>query len=162
MHHSSGNTLPLVGRPWGFNHWAPQSVGEPTSWWLDADSDTFRGVRCTHQPSPWIGDYGWFLLRPFLGATGDDWLGVTTYRAAGALRPYALDLTAGPFGVRVQLAAAEHSAVLRVTFPASVPANKRRVCALVPRGNVKEDVDEKRAKATGRPTGECHASGAGG
>lgn len=22
---STGNTLPLVGRPWGFNHWSPQT-----------------------------------------------------------------------------------------------------------------------------------------
>jgi hypothetical protein len=29
---SEGNTLPLLGRPWGFNHWAPQTsdqVGKP-------------------------------------------------------------------------------------------------------------------------------------
>jgi len=34
---STGNTLPLVGRPWGFNHWAPQTKDgsrNTGSWWF--------------------------------------------------------------------------------------------------------------------------------
>ena len=34
---STGNTLPLVGRPWGFNHWSPQTreEGRAGSWWFN-------------------------------------------------------------------------------------------------------------------------------
>jgi putative alpha-1,2-mannosidase len=40
---STGNTLPLVGRPWGFNHWAPQTrdTGRNTgSWWFKGPTFT--------------------------------------------------------------------------------------------------------------------------
>ena len=40
---STGNTLPLVGRPWGFNHWAPQTKDgsrNTGSWWFQGSSST--------------------------------------------------------------------------------------------------------------------------
>jgi putative alpha-1,2-mannosidase len=67
---STGNTLPLIGRPWGFNHWAPQTkegnrhVG---SWWFKGSDHSFTWMRCTHQPSPWIGDWGYFIFSPQQG-----------------------------------------------------------------------------------------------
>ena len=67
---STGNTLPLTGMPWGFNHWAPQTQRQDqrgTAWWFDGNSHEFHWIRCTHQPSPWIGDWGWFLLGPQIG-----------------------------------------------------------------------------------------------
>jgi hypothetical protein len=33
---STGNTLPLVGRPWGFNHWAIQTNDGQSAWWSGA------------------------------------------------------------------------------------------------------------------------------
>ena len=59
---STGNTLPLVGRPWGFNHWALQTNDGRSAWWFNGNDHEFKWIRCTHQPSPWIGDYGWFML----------------------------------------------------------------------------------------------------
>eukprot|EP00913_Durusdinium_trenchii_P018795 g17662.t1 len=59
---SLGNTLPLVARPWGFNHWSVQTEGirsvEGSSWWFSPKSRNFVAMRCTHQASPWISDYG--------------------------------------------------------------------------------------------------------
>lgn len=154
QHHSTGNVLPLVAIPWGMNHWAPQTVNDATSWWFDANSDTFRGIRCTHQPSPWIGDYGYFVLRPYLGYSQDEWLGFTSYHAASAVQPWGLDLSLGPAGVRIELAPTSHGAVLRVTFPASVPSEKRKICAWVPEGD-KKGQDEQRVASSQKPTGEC-------
>ena len=71
---STGNTLPLIGRPWGFNHWAPQTRDgnrNTGSWWFRGNDHQFTWFRCTHQPSPWIGDWGWFLLVPQVGNHGD-------------------------------------------------------------------------------------------
>ena len=86
--YSTGNTLPLTGRPWGFNHWAPQTKPQDhrsDSWWFSGNDHSFYWLRCTHQPSPWIGssvhgaispvlsvmlqpgDYGWFLFGPQIG-----------------------------------------------------------------------------------------------
>ena len=75
---STGNTLPLIGRsqitppyltlthsfltllgrPWGFNHWSPQTKEANRfsgSWWFKGSDHVFTWLRCTHQPSPWIG-----------------------------------------------------------------------------------------------------------
>ena len=59
---STGNTLPLVGRPWGFNHWALQTNDGRSAWWFNGNDHEFKWIRCTHQPSPWIGDYGWWMI----------------------------------------------------------------------------------------------------
>lgn len=64
---SHGNTYPAVAVPWGMNFWSPQT-GENGSGWMYAYADTvIRGFRQTHQPSPWINDYGTFSLMPLLG-----------------------------------------------------------------------------------------------
>ncbi len=57
---SKGNTLPLTTRPHGMVGWIPQT--DPGNWAFDFRSPTLQGFRATHQPSPWIGDYGNFLL----------------------------------------------------------------------------------------------------
>jgi len=160
QHHSTGNVLPLVAAPWGFNHWAPQTVNDQTAWWFDSAADTFRGIRCTHQPSPWIGDYGWFVLRPYLGYDKDEWLGFTSYHAASAIKPWMMDLSVGPDGVRMELTPTSHGAILRVVFPSVVQPGRRKICAWVPDGT-KKDADEKRAVKTGRPTGSCQVSAGG-
>src|SRR5579872_2387146 len=68
---SRGNTLPLVARPFGMTHWSPQT--DESGWLFHPDSHQIQGVRATHQPSPWIGDYGHFVVmaqvgRPFINA----------------------------------------------------------------------------------------------
>lgn len=152
QHHSTGNTLPLAARPWGFNHWAPQTTMDQTSWWSDMQDNEFHGIRCTHQPSPWIGDYGWFLLR--LGTANGGQSSYTTYSHPDAVRPYKIDLLVGPYNTRVELAPTKHSAILRVKFTPSTPADKRIVCAWVPRGK-KTDEDEIHAKTRSSETGSC-------
>ena len=60
---SHGNTLPLTQRPFGMVSFAPQSIGG-SSWWFHPDVPSVEGIRLTHQPSPWIGDYGTVLITP--------------------------------------------------------------------------------------------------
>jgi len=160
QHHSTGNTLPVAARPWGFNHWAPQSSDQRTSWWFDASADTFYGIRCTHQPSPWIGDYAWFVLMARTSYEGNHRMGFTSYHAEGAIRPWLIDLAFGPDGHRMQLTPTKHGAFLRVTFPSALPSKLRRVCASVPQNGPK-DLDEKFATSKGTNTGSCKANGGG-
>lgn len=61
---SHGNTLPLTGVPFGMNYLAVQTTHEDTSWWFHPEAHTFAGLRLTHQPSPWIGDFQHFALMP--------------------------------------------------------------------------------------------------
>jgi hypothetical protein len=56
---SNGNVNPEVSLPWGFNGWSPQTSLDG-SWWFYSESHNLYGIRCTKQPSPWIGDYGQF------------------------------------------------------------------------------------------------------
>ena len=80
---STGNTLPLVGRPWGFNHWALQTNEGRSAWWFNGNDHEFKWIRCTHQPSPWIGDYGWWMIGP-ISASFD--LSTMTTRVVSVIR----------------------------------------------------------------------------
>ena len=52
---SHGNTLPLTGTPFAMNYLSVQT-NQDNSWWFNPDEYTFKGIRLTHQPSPWIVD----------------------------------------------------------------------------------------------------------
>lgn len=60
---SHGNTLPLTGVPFGMNYLAVATTNQDTSWWFNPDIPYFAGLRLTHQPSPWIGDFQSFTMR---------------------------------------------------------------------------------------------------
>ena len=69
---SRGNTLPYTGVPFGMNYFVLQTSDQEGSWFFDPHLPIFQGIRLTHQPSPWIGDYSWLLLTPVTGEiTGD-------------------------------------------------------------------------------------------
>lgn len=60
---SVGNVIPVASRPWGATHWAvANSPGASGGWWHDGRSKEFAGIRCTNQPSPWVGDYSFFTV----------------------------------------------------------------------------------------------------
>jgi putative alpha-1,2-mannosidase len=63
---SNGNVNAEVSLPWGFNGWAPQSNLDGTGFWFTSEATHFFGIRCTKQPSPWIGDYGNFRMMAHL------------------------------------------------------------------------------------------------
>ncbi|BDS72511.1 TPA: GH92 family glycosyl hydrolase [Streptococcus pneumoniae] len=69
---SRGNTLPYTGVPFGMNYFVPQTSDQDGSWFFDPHLPIFQGIRLTHQPSPWIGDYSWLLLTPVTSQLGGD------------------------------------------------------------------------------------------
>ena len=69
---SRGNTLPYTGVPFGMNYFVPQTSDQEGAWFFDPHLPIFQGIRLTHQPSPWIGDYSWLLLTPVIGQLGGD------------------------------------------------------------------------------------------
>ena len=71
---SRGNTLPYTGVPFGMNYFVPQTSDQEGSWFFDPHLPIFQGIRLTHQPSPWIGDYSWLLLTPVIGEISSDTL----------------------------------------------------------------------------------------
>src|SRR5512133_327603 len=64
---SNGNTYPAIALPWGMNFWVPQTGKMGNGWIYTYDADKIRGFKQTHQPSPWINDYGQFAIMPVTG-----------------------------------------------------------------------------------------------
>lgn len=115
---SQGNVLPIVARPFGFNHWAPQNNRPAGAWWFRAGSeDSEFQLRCTHQPSPWIGDYGHFFIKA--GADGSPyWFGDWQK----ALKPHLLHASLHgdgntPSKIDFKMTPSMHGAMLAVAFP---------------------------------------------
>ena len=61
---STGNTYPAIARPWGMNFWTPQTGKMGDGWQYTYTANKIRGFKQTHQPSPWINDYGQFSIMP--------------------------------------------------------------------------------------------------
>ena len=57
---STGNTYPAIALPWGMNIWTPQTGVNGDGWQYTYGATKIRGFKQTHQPSPWMNDYGVF------------------------------------------------------------------------------------------------------
>lgn len=69
---STGNTYPAIALPWGMNFWVPQTGKMGDGWQYTYDANQIRGFKQTHQPSPWINDYGQFAIMPTVGKVDFD------------------------------------------------------------------------------------------
>ena len=65
---SNGNTYPVIATPWGMNFWTPMTSKMGDGWTYKYNENKIRGIKQTHQPSPWINDYAAFSL---MAVTGD-------------------------------------------------------------------------------------------
>ena len=61
---SHGNTVPLTQLPWGMAGFIPQTEVRGGNWYYHPADRCLEGVRLTHQPSPWVGDFGALLFMP--------------------------------------------------------------------------------------------------
>ena len=64
---SNGNLYPCIARPWGMNHWTPQTDVNGDKWQYSYTDSHIVAFKQTHQPSPWAGDYGMLSLMPTVG-----------------------------------------------------------------------------------------------
>ena len=119
---SRGNTLPILARPFGMAHWSAQTA--EGRWFFSPRDRQLQGVRLTHQPSPWMGDYG---AVTFLPQSGERRLSArarsTSYvpsRTAFGPHRFETDLLAT--GDRIELVPTERGAILRATFADGAPA----------------------------------------
>lgn len=116
---SHGNTLPLIGPPWAMTDWSPQTSGDTTTRWFYNYSDRkILGFRATHQPSPWVGDYGHFMIMPETGPliVAADARGADYDRDASIHRPDYLRIALPRYGVTVELTSSERCGVFRIAF----------------------------------------------
>ncbi len=120
---SRGNTLPIVALPFAMAHWVLQSSDEG-SWIFQPRDQRLQGIRCTHQLSPWLADYGCATFLPFNGNPSPEAAErASSYRASEMeIKPYALALRLMRYRCKLELAPTERCAVMRFTFEDSGPA----------------------------------------
>ena len=116
---STGNTYPAIARPWGMNFWTPQTGTMGDGWTYCYTADKIRGFKQTHQPSPWINDYGQFALMPVTGDpvfNQDDRASWFSHKAEEA-RPYYYGVYLADHDVYVELTPTERAAAFRIKYP---------------------------------------------
>jgi predicted alpha-1,2-mannosidase len=123
---SAGNVMPDVQMPWGFATWSPDNQADSGGGWFFYDQSThLAGIRCTHQPSPWIGDYAFFNVMMHVvnpqhdGKTGQ----YANYDPRqSTFSPYLFNATLFPYGTASGIATIEvtsttHGGLMRFKFP---------------------------------------------
>lgn len=118
---STGNTYPAIALPWGMNFWMPQTGKMGDGWAYVYTEDKLRGFKQTHQPSPWINDYGQFSLMPVTGKAvfnEDDRASWFSHKAEVA-KPYYYRVYLADHDVVTEITPTERAAMFRFTFPES-------------------------------------------
>lgn len=118
---SNGNTYPAVGVPWGMNLWSPQTGKMGDGWMYSYSADKIRGFKQTHQPSPWMNDYGQFSIMPVTGKLKfkeDDRASWFSHKAEIS-KPYYYSVYLADADVSTELTSTERAAQFRFTFPRS-------------------------------------------
>jgi len=116
---SRGNLYPAVSVPFGMNAWTPQTGENVDGWTYQHSAIRLRGLKLTHQPSPWINDYGSLSLMPVTGELK------VREKARAALfshdreeaHPYSYKVKLMDYGTWAEVAPTSRGAVLRFTFP---------------------------------------------
>jgi len=116
---STGNTYPIIARPWGMNFWTPQTGKMGDGWQYVYTEDKIRGFKQTHQPSPWINDYGQFAIMPVtnkLVFNQNDRASWFSHKAETA-HPYYYKVYLAEHDVVTEIAPTSRASVFRFTFP---------------------------------------------
>jgi predicted alpha-1,2-mannosidase len=118
---SNGNVYPAIARPWGMNFWTPQTNVMGHGWAYQYTADKMRGFKQTHQPSPWMNDYGQFAIMPVTGKIRFDqderasWFS----HKAEKVMPYYYSVYLADHDVTTEITPTSRAARFRFTFPES-------------------------------------------
>ncbi len=118
---SNGNTYPAIALPWGMNTWTPQTGKMGDGWQYTYDADKIRGFKQTHQPSPWMNDYGQFVIMPVTGHMKfdqDERASWFSHKSEIA-HPYYYSVYLADADVTTEITPTERAAQFRFTFPKS-------------------------------------------
>lgn len=116
---SNGNTYPAIGLPWGMNMWTPQTNTMGNGWAYQYDADKIRGFKQTHQPSPWMNDYGQFAIMPVTGKLcfDQDCRSSWFSHKAETAKPYYYSVYLADADVTAEITPTERAARFRFTYP---------------------------------------------
>lgn len=116
---STGNVYPAIAMPWGMNFWTPQTGKMGDGWAYTYDANRIRGFKQTHQPSPWMNDYGQFAIMPVTGEmhfNEDDRQSWFSHKAE-TVKPYYYSVYLADHDVTTEITPTERAARFRFTFP---------------------------------------------
>lgn len=122
---SNGNVYPAIALPWGMNFWTPQTGTMGHGWAYEYDADKLRGFKQTHQPSPWMNDYGQFAIMPTTGKlvfNEDDRASWFSHKSE-IVKPYYYSVYLADHNVTTEFTPTERAAYFRFSFPESDSSN---------------------------------------
>ena len=116
---SNGNTYPAIALPWGMNFWTPQTGKMGDGWQYTYDSYKINGFKQTHQPSPWMNDYGQFAIMPLTGKLKVSQNGRASWfsHKAEIARPYYYSVYLADHDVTTEITPTERAAQFQFTYP---------------------------------------------
>jgi len=116
---SNGNTYPAIARPWGMNFWAPQTNVMGDGWMYQYDAYKLRGFKQTHQPSPWINDYGQFSVFATTGSPvfNENERASWFSHKAETVKPYLYEVYLADYDVEAAFTATERASMFEFKFP---------------------------------------------
>ena len=116
---STGNTYPAIARPWSMNFWTPQTGKMGDGWQYVYTANKIRGFKQTHQPSPWINDYGQFVIMPVVGSPEfDQDKRASWFSHKGEVaKAYYYKVYLAEHDVVTELTPTDRAALFRFTFP---------------------------------------------
>ncbi|WP_299156032.1 GH92 family glycosyl hydrolase [uncultured Christiangramia sp.] len=116
---SNGNVYPAIAMPWGMNFWTPQTGEMGNGWAYTYDANKLRGFKQTHQPSPWMNDYGQFSIMPVTGSLKfkeeerQSWFS----HKAEIVKPNYYSVYLADHDVTTEITPTERAARFKFTFP---------------------------------------------
>ena len=118
---STGNTYPATAVPWGMNFWTPVTGKMGDGWAYRYDAHQIRGFEQTHQPSPWINDYGQFAIMPVrdVAAVDQDSRASWFSHKSETARPYCYQVYLADHDINVEMAPSDRAASFQFTYPLS-------------------------------------------
>lgn len=118
---STGNNYPVIARPWGMNFWTPQTGNMGDGWMYTYTADKIKGFKQTHQPSPWMNDYGQFSLMPVTGRPVFDQEKRASWfsHKAEVAKPHYYRVYLADYDITAEITPTQRAAMFRFTFPES-------------------------------------------
>jgi len=116
---SNGNTYPTIATPFGMNFWTPMTAEMGNGWTYNYNDNQIRGIKQTHQPSPWLNDYAAFSLMAVTGELKfqeDDRESWFSHKAE-FVKPYHYSVYLADYDVIAEVAPTSRAAHFQFTFP---------------------------------------------
>ena len=124
-----GGTMPSVGPPFGMTNFVAQT-GESKMSRMNYfyEDSTIIGFLASHQPTVWMGDYGYVSVMPQVGdlkvLPKERALTFSHANETSTPYSYSVELNAGSSGhIQAAMAATSRAAIFQFTFPSSADAH---------------------------------------